>query len=282
MRKPPSSSSVFLPVNGQVSAKRSPPLSLVKMTIVFCATPFASSACSTRPICSCPPLTPRKLLSSQETPRWREVDSNSRSRRQGRGRSVAGASGFSRPYKPSPLSPNDKNRDARDWGTEGSNPPPSSGESPANLSFRRIEVQGRSREADRDSRGGEHQGCAADQARGGACADAPVPGAAGSRVLHPRRPCRIGSRRSSPSWGPCSSNAWLDANCGADGWTSIPASTSGVVNDAIAICFADAALASAFVARWCAMRRVEIVDGVYHVRDDEPTPRVGAALHKTP
>jgi len=30
-------------------------------------------------------------------------------------------------------------------GTEGSNPSPSSGESPANLSFRRIEVQGRSR-----------------------------------------------------------------------------------------------------------------------------------------
>ena len=40
---------------------------------------------------------------------------------------------------------------------------PSSGESPANLSFRRIEVQGRSREADGDSRGGEHQGCAAVQ-----------------------------------------------------------------------------------------------------------------------
>ena len=31
------------------------------------------------------------------------------------------------------------------WGTEGSNPACSSGESPANLSFRRIEVQGRSR-----------------------------------------------------------------------------------------------------------------------------------------
>ena len=77
-------------------------------------------------------------------------------------------------------------------------------------------------------------------------------------------------------------NAWLGANCGADGWTSVPASTSGVVNDALAICFADAALASAFVARWCAMRRVEIVDGVYHVRDDEPTPRVGEGLHKTP
>jgi len=48
-------------------------------------------------------------------------------------------------------------------GTDGSNPCPSSGESPANLSFRRIEVQGRSREADGDSRGGEHQGCAAVQ-----------------------------------------------------------------------------------------------------------------------
>jgi hypothetical protein len=66
------------------------------------------------------------------------------------------------------------------------------------------------------------------------------------------------------------------------GWTSTPASTRGVVNDALAICFADAALASTFVARWCAMQRVEIVDGVYQVRDDEPTPRIGAALHRTP
>ena len=41
MRSPPSSSSVFLPVNGQVSAKRSPPLSLVKMTIVFSVSPLA-------------------------------------------------------------------------------------------------------------------------------------------------------------------------------------------------------------------------------------------------
>ena len=77
-------------------------------------------------------------------------------------------------------------------------------------------------------------------------------------------------------------NTWLDANCGADGWTSTPASTRGVVNDALTICFADAALASACVARWCAMQRVEIVDGVYQVRNDEPTPRIGAALHRTP
>jgi hypothetical protein len=76
--------------------------------------------------------------------------------------------------------------------------------------------------------------------------------------------------------------AWLDANCGADGWTSTPSNTLGVVNDALAICFADATLASAFVARWCAMQRVEVVDGVYRVRDDEPTPRVGTALRGTP
>ena len=70
-------------------------------------------------------------------------------------------------------------------------------------------------------------------------------------------------------------NAWLDANCGSDGWTMTPSSTRGVVNDALAICFADATLACAFVARWCAMQRVEIVGGVYQVRDEEPTPRIG-------
>jgi len=41
MRNPPSSNSVFFPVKGQVSAKRSPPLSLVKITIVFSVNPFA-------------------------------------------------------------------------------------------------------------------------------------------------------------------------------------------------------------------------------------------------
>jgi hypothetical protein len=72
-------------------------------------------------------------------------------------------------------------------------------------------------------------------------------------------------------------NAWLDANCGADGWTLTLSSTRGAVNDALAICFADATLASAFVVRWCAMQRVEIVDGVYQVQDDERKPRGGAA-----
>jgi hypothetical protein len=76
--------------------------------------------------------------------------------------------------------------------------------------------------------------------------------------------------------------AWLDANCGADGWTSAPSSTRGVVNDALAIYFGDVTLASAFVARWCASQKVEIVDGLYRVRDDEPTPRIGAGLPCVP
>ena len=76
--------------------------------------------------------------------------------------------------------------------------------------------------------------------------------------------------------------AWLDANCGADGWISTPSNTRGVVNDALAIYFLDVTIATAFVARWCVAQKVEIVDGVHRVRDDEPTPRIGAALHRTP
>jgi hypothetical protein len=34
------------------------------------------------------------------------------------------------------------------------------------------------------------------------------------------------------------------------------------------IYFADVTIASALVARWCVAQRVEIVDGVYRVRDD--------------
>jgi hypothetical protein len=75
---------------------------------------------------------------------------------------------------------------------------------------------------------------------------------------------------------------WLDANGGADGWTSAPSSTLGVVNDALAIYFLDATLASAFVTRWCAGGKVETVDGVFRVREDQPTPRVGAPAHKSP
>ena len=76
--------------------------------------------------------------------------------------------------------------------------------------------------------------------------------------------------------------AWLDENCGSDGWTMTPSGVRGVLNDAVSIYFLDATLASAFVARWCAGSRVETKDGVFRIRDDEPAPRIGAGLHRTP
>jgi hypothetical protein len=76
--------------------------------------------------------------------------------------------------------------------------------------------------------------------------------------------------------------AWLDENCGANGWSMTPSGMRGVLNDAVSIYFADATLASAFVARWCASSKVETAGGVFHMREDEPAPRVGARLHRTP
>jgi len=76
--------------------------------------------------------------------------------------------------------------------------------------------------------------------------------------------------------------AWLDQNAGADGWAMTPSGIRGVVNDAVAVHFADVTMASAFVARWCRAQRVEIADGLYRVREDEPALRIGAAHHKTP
>jgi hypothetical protein len=75
---------------------------------------------------------------------------------------------------------------------------------------------------------------------------------------------------------------WLDQDAGADGWAMTPSGVRGGVNDALAIHFADATIASAFVARWCIAQRVEAVDGVFRVREGEPTPRVGAGHHRTP
>src|SRR6202045_3592173 len=72
--------------------------------------------------------------------------------------------------------------------------------------------------------------------------------------------------------------AWLDENCGADGWAMTPSGMRGVLNDAVSIYFADTTLASAFVARWCAGYKVETAGGVFTVRDDAPSPRVGAPL----
>ena len=76
--------------------------------------------------------------------------------------------------------------------------------------------------------------------------------------------------------------AWLDENAGANGWAMTPSGTRGVLNDALSIYFGDPTLATAFVARWCAGYQVESTGGVFQVREDEPTPRVGAALQRTP
>jgi hypothetical protein len=76
--------------------------------------------------------------------------------------------------------------------------------------------------------------------------------------------------------------AWLDDNCGAEGWAMTPSGLKGVVNDAIAVYFRDAALAGAFVARWCRTGAVESVEGAFRVRDDAPPARRAAPAHRTP
>ena len=71
-------------------------------------------------------------------------------------------------------------------------------------------------------------------------------------------------------------HAWLDENCGTDGWTMTPSGGT------VAIYFADAPLASAFVARWCVGSRAETTGGVFQVREDEPAAWVGARQHSIP
>jgi hypothetical protein len=81
-------------------------------------------------------------------------------------------------------------------------------------------------------------------------------------------------------------HAWLDEVCGATGWASAPAGLVGVVNDAVAFYFEDAALAQAFVNRFCCgYRPVEVnrsVEGAFSLRTEHPAPRRIAPLHKTP
>jgi hypothetical protein len=74
-------------------------------------------------------------------------------------------------------------------------------------------------------------------------------------------------------------HAWLDTNCGANGWAMTPSGLRGVVNDAVAVYFLDPALAGGFVARWCAANKVETAEGAFRVRDDAPEPRICAAPH---
>ena len=62
-----------------------------------------------------------------------------------------------------------------------------------------------------------------------------------------------------------------------------PSGMRGVLNDAVSIYFPDATLAGAFVARWCiGYYKVETAERAFRVREDEPAPRVGAGLHRTP
>jgi hypothetical protein len=77
-------------------------------------------------------------------------------------------------------------------------------------------------------------------------------------------------------------SGWLDENCGADGWAMTPSGIRGVPNDAVSIYFADTALASAFVTRWCIGYRVETANGSFSFRTEEPTPRIPAKPHGTP
>jgi hypothetical protein len=69
-------------------------------------------------------------------------------------------------------------------------------------------------------------------------------------------------------------HAWLDDNCGADGWELTPTGLRGIINDAIAVYFREPALAAAFAARWCAPVAAGTADGFLHVRNDEPVQRV--------
>jgi hypothetical protein len=77
-------------------------------------------------------------------------------------------------------------------------------------------------------------------------------------------------------------HAWLDETCGAAGWATAPAGTTGVRNDAIAFYFESAAFAHAFVARFCCGWRVETIAGAFAVRREVLPPHRGAAAHKTP
>ena len=52
----------------------------------------------------------------------------------------------------------------------------------------------------------------------------------------------------------------------------IPAGFRGIVNDVVAIYVLGVRLAGAFVARWCAGRKAEIMEGAFQGREDGPEP----------
>jgi hypothetical protein len=77
-------------------------------------------------------------------------------------------------------------------------------------------------------------------------------------------------------------HAWLDETCSAEGWATAPAGETGIINDAIALYFADAAFANAFLDRFCCGYRVETIGGAFIVRADMQHTRRAASVHKTP
>ena len=58
-----------------------------------------------------------------------------------------------------------------------------------------------------------------------------------------------------------------------------PSGLRGVVNDAVAIYFLDPGSAVGFVSRWCVGAKVEVVDGVFRLREDAPAPWAGLKPH---
>ena len=78
-------------------------------------------------------------------------------------------------------------------------------------------------------------------------------------------------------------HAWLDETCGDEGWAMVPAGRVGIVNDAIAFYFENAAFAQAFVTRFCCGYWVETIAWAFAVRAEAAVPPRRAALaHKTP
>jgi hypothetical protein len=80
---------------------------------------------------------------------------------------------------------------------------------------------------------------------------------------------------------PSNLHHWLDQNAGAEGWAMTPSGARGVVNDAIAVYFADATIASAIVARWCVGQKAEVAKGLLRVHENESPSRKIAAHHSS-
>jgi hypothetical protein len=66
-----------------------------------------------------------------------------------------------------------------------------------------------------------------------------------------------------------------------DGWAMTPSGTRGVLND-VSIYFPDAALASAFVARWCIGYRAEASNGAFSIHTVELARRIASNPHRAP